>query len=85
MIFMHSASHLPRRKAVTKGGQGGGGGDDKSDEDFIDSLMALAGPLAGQLSFGSAMGLCSGYAIKVITLYEQGNSSCDGLYVYSPN
>jgi uncharacterized membrane protein (Fun14 family) len=66
VLFLHNATHFPRnRKSALKGG-GGGGGDDKADDDFIDSLVAMAGPLAGQLSLGTAMGLCSGYALKVI-------------------
>ena len=68
MLLMHGATHFPHRcrRSNADGAKAGSGGGSDADEDIVQRLIKLAGPLAGQLSLGTVMGVCSGYALKVV-------------------
>ena len=68
MRLMHGATHFPHRcrRSNADGAKAGSGGGSDADDDIVQRLIKLAGPLAGQLSLGTVMGVCSGYALKVV-------------------
>ncbi|DBA04142.1 TPA: hypothetical protein N0F65_004250, partial [Lagenidium giganteum] len=53
------------------GGSGGAGGsarnsDDKKDDDLVNKLIEQVTSRFGEITFGGALGFCSGYAVKQV-------------------